>query len=311
MKKVLVSGADGFFGGHLVPLLVARGYQVTATYRKQRSANVDTKVRWICVDITDGKSVCALVARLKPEAVIHLAALTIPRHSWEAIPETFRVNVGGTLSFLEALRLHAPAARFLLASTIQVYGRKFLDKEGVREDSRIWPESPYAMSKAVAELACFDYAARFGLNTVILRIANSLGRGLSPDLVFPQWCRQIVRAEKNEAPPRLETGNLHVLREFLHAKDTVAAMELLLRRGKRAHVYNASTGEVKTLQSYAAFLCAQARVPLRVVRRKDLQRRLEARRISAKGEKLRALGWRPQFSARAGLMEILEEWRER
>jgi len=308
--RVLITGADGFLGRYLAAELLDRRHTVCGTYRRLLKKGSNAKVLWRRADVIEPDSMRRLVRSFRPQAVIHLAAMTVPRLSWSAIPDTFLVNVRGTLSVLEALRTEAPSARFLLASSIQVYGHKFALKSRPREDEVLWPQSPYGASKALAELACLNYAAQYGLDVVIVRLANSLGKGLSTELVFPDWCRQIVKVERGSARPVLETGNLGVWREFLHVKDTVAAMELLLRRGRRGGIYNTCTGKVRLLRAYVDYLKRQSAVPLKVVTRKARLRLMDPRVMAASGEKIRKLGWRPHHSIDAALTEILNEWRQ-
>ncbi len=309
--KVLITGADGFLGRYLAAALLDQQHVVCGIHHGPLKKAANPKVLWWRADVTDTRSMRRIVGEFRPQAVVHLAAMAVPRLSWSAIPETFRVNVRGTLSVLEALRLEAPAARLLFASSIQVYGQQFQWKSHLREEDIPWPHSPYGASKAVAELACLNYAAQAGLDVIIMRLTNSLGKGLSAELVFPEWCRQIAGAERSSSRRVLETGNLGVWREFLNVKDTAAAMELLLRRGRRGQIYNICTGRVELLKGYVDFLRRQSAVPLKVVTRKARLRPMDPRVMSTAGRKIRKLGWRPQHSVRAALTEILSEWRQR
>ncbi len=310
-RKVLVTGAAGFLGGHLVRALCEQGHVVTSTWHAQKPVASCGLVRSVFLDVTCFKDVSSLIRRLRPDVVFHLAARTVPRLSWQDRAGTFKINTQGTLNFLEALRQHVPQARFLLVSSIKVYGRTLHNGHRAAEKDLLWPESPYASSKALAELAVLDYARRFHLNAVIARLTNSLGRGQSTALVFPDWARQIVRAEKGLKPPVLEVGNLGVWRDFLHVRDTVDGLLVLMKKGKRGEIYNVSSGSAKSLKAYVKFFASRSARPLRIQTRRERLRFEDPPRVCIDASKLKRLGWRCRTPVKRALEEILDEWREK
>ena len=309
-KKVLVTGAGGFLGSYLVRALSGEGCRVTGTCLGGKPEKFQSGIRYVHLNLAHFQGVSALIRKVRPDWVFHLAGQTIPRLSWKNIAGTFQANTQGTLNLLEALRRHAPEARLLLASTIQVYGRTFRRRKNVAENDLVWPESPYAASKALAEYAVLDYGRRFHLKTVIARFTNSLGRGQSPKLVFPDWCRQVARAEAG-GPALLEVGNLDAWRDFLHAGDTIRAMLVLMKKGRAGQAYNVSSGRVRLLKDYVRFLAGQSARPLRIMARRERFRRSDPYRICASADKIKRLGWRPEHSVKEAIRDILAEWREK
>ena len=309
-ERVLVTGAAGFLGQQLLRLLKNHKGAITGTYLKGAPLNRQSKIRYVPLNILDACEVAAFFEEYQPQWVFHLAAMTIPRHSWTDIEGTFQANVRGTLNILEAVRLQKARTRIFFASTIQVYGRSFQGKAPMDEKGTLWPESPYAASKAVAELAILNYGKKFNLDVVIGRFANSVGRGQPSALVFPEWCRKIAAMERGKIPLSLETGNLNVYRDFLHAKDTAQAMVTIMKKGQSGGIYNVASGRVRKLKEHAEYLLKQSSKKIRLKSAARLMRRTEPVRISVSSQRLRKLGWVPNYRVEQGLQDLLQECRE-
>jgi len=311
VKRVLVTGASGFCGRYLCRALQASGHSVFGTYHLSHTRPQEKTCSWHPIDISDFKQVAALFQRVKPQWIFHLAAMSIPRRSVQTQQETFASNAAGTIQILEGMRRYAPKARMLFASSTQVYGRSFRQGKPLREHDEIWPENPYAASKAVAEFACLDYVKRFDLDVRIARPINHLGAGQSPQFVFSDWCRQIALIEKGRRKPVLAVGNLEARRDFLHVLDVVKAYLILMKKGKRGAIYNVCQGHVRSLKGYIDFLRGQARKPLRVKVEQKRMRRYDPPVMTGNPSRLRALGWKPVYKPEQALQELLDDWREK
>ncbi len=303
MKKVLVTGAHGFLGAHLSRFLSSKKYKVIPAVRKKNPADKNS----IGLDITDRSAVLKAIRSVRPDAIYHLAAQSIPRVSWAEREKTFGINVGGALNLLDGVRLHAPDCRFIFLSSAQVYGRHFQESRPLSETSPIWPENPYAFSKAVAELACFDFAGKYGIDAFVVRALNIVGAGERSDLAFSEWCAQIVRAEAKKKEGEVVTGDLSLKRDFLHVDDAVKALELLLRRGKKGEIYNLGSGKARPLSDYVKFLIQKAKV--KITSRQGFSRQIDPRTVSVDVKKMRVLGWKPVKDAFIALEELLREYR--
>jgi len=310
-KLALVTGATGFCGHYLCSYLTETGYRVTGTYRKRQRIFREHQIEWLPLDITKENQIFSLVEKKRPQIIFHLAAVSLPRRSWQREIQTFEVNTAGTIYFLEAMRRYIPQSRILLASSIQVYGHTFDRGVAVRESDLLHPESPYAVSKAIAELACLDYHKRFRISVIIARAFNHVGAGQSEDLVLSDWSRQIALSELKRKSPVLEVGNLNVWRDFLHVSDVVRAYELLARRGKSGNVYNITSGKVRLLRDYMKILKKKSRVAMKVESQKARMRRNPHRVMRGRSSRLRALGWKPNSTALDALDEMLSHWRQK
>lgn len=312
--KALVTGASGFCGRYLSSYLLDKGYAVAGTYCRQRMSGALPGMAFHPLEMSDADQVASLVRTERPDVVFHLAALSIPRLSWGDEVKTFEVNVAGTIHLLDALRRFAPQTRFLMASSVQVYGRAFRQGNAVRESDLIWPESPYAVSKAIAELACLDYYNRFGMCVIIARAFNHIGAGQGANLVLSDWSRQVALAENDYGRRRLKTlkvGNLDARRQFLHVADVVEAYELLIRNGNPGKIYNISLEKTDILRDYADRLVRSARVPLKIEVERQRFRREDPHVMRGTSARLRALGWKPRRTAFEALEEMLHDWRRK
>ena len=311
MKRVLITGAAGFSGRYLLRHLKRRGFQVLGTYHSRlppKTAREDFEA----LDIMRFEKVAALLARFRPDGVVHLAAQSVPSRSWIEPEETFRINTAGTVNLLNAVLHAAPRATFVFPSTSYAYGYSFRSGSGcARERDLLWPENPYGASKVSGELACLDFSARFKTVVMIARAFSHTGPGQLEDFVFSNWCRQIALAEAGRGSPSLEVGDLGLERDFLHVEDVVRAYEILLCKGESGGIYNICTGRPRPLRDYVEYLLGRAKIPIRVHPQKKRFRREDPRRVWGDPSRIKKLGWKPEKTAFHGVGELLEEWREK
>ncbi|MBQ9726438.1 MAG: NAD-dependent epimerase/dehydratase family protein [Kiritimatiellae bacterium] len=243
--KILVTGAAGFVGRHLVRELLAAGHAVATTdaLPAGHPATADLP-DYAPADLRDAAALRALVAAARPDAAIHLAAISFVPDAAKDPALLDAVNVGGPCNLAEALLAEAPGARLAFVSTAQVYGAAAAPVPGAAplgEDAPLRPASPYARSKADAERALARLAAERGLRLVVLRPANHTGPGQSPKFVAPSFARQALAAARGQLR-EIRVGNLGSVRDFSDVRDVAAAYRLALERGADGAVYNVSSG---------------------------------------------------------------------
>ncbi len=339
MKRILVTGANGFCGRHLCAALRESRAAVFGTCRSlpafphtrtvilrpkaeesetgilrgvyPECSAQDDKVRLVSLDITNQGEVDALIRKLRPDGVYHLAAQCIPRQAAQDPDRTFAVNAAAVIYLLDALRRYAPSARVLLASTVQVYGQSFNRRAALEEKDLVWPLEPYAASKAVAELAALEMVNRFKVPVIIARAFNHVGPGQGPGFVLSDWCRQIAQIEAGRRAPVLKVGALDNRRGFLAVSDVVRAYRILMERGRPGQIYNVGGGETYSLEELLRFLLKKAFVKIDVRVEAARVRRNVPRLMRVRDRKMRALGWRPVHSVPEALEALLNEWRRK
>lgn len=309
---VVVTGAEGFVGGWLVRELRAAQYDVIGVC-KRGTPRPDLDVRWIDLDLRERAEVESLLAEARPTAVVHLAAIAVPRQAAADPDEALRVNYAAVDHLVCALLKHAPAARLLYVSSGEVYGRSGPDAPPAREDDALAPANPYAATKAAAEQRVALAVEQDGLDAIRVRPFNHSGPGRPADYAESNFARQVARLECSEAEPVVRVGNLEAVRDFSHVADVAAAYRLLLEDAQSGEVYNVCSGDARSMRSLLDHVLSRSRRPLRAEVDNDLFEPIEEAklRLVGDGARIRALGWAPRHSVESMLDELLDDWRER
>lgn len=299
-RRILVTGAGGFVGRHLLPAL-ATAFPEAELFPAE-------------ADLCDPAAVDAEVALLEPDACVHLAAVSaIPAARGD--PErAWRVNLHGTLALARALLVHAPAATLLYASSADIYGAAFRAGVPLDEAALPMPQNTYAATKAAADLALGAMSAE-GLRAIRVRPFNHTGPGQSPAFVVAAFAEQVARIRAGLQPPRLRVGALDPFRDFLDVRDVCRAYALCLRHGDRlapGTVLNVASGTPRRVGDVLSALLALAGVSAEV--ETDSSRLRPADIPTATGNAGRArdvLGWEPLIPWEQTLADVLVDWTDR
>jgi GDP-4-dehydro-6-deoxy-D-mannose reductase len=282
--SIAVTGAKGFVGGHLLARLGPRAISLDA-------------------DVTDADTLAQAVAEASPESVVHLAGASSVAASWADAGEPWRVNALGTVNLLDAVRLHVPGARVLVVSTGDVYGQA--DELPTPESAPFRPTSPYAASKAAAELAA-DQFARAGSDVVVTRAFQHEGPGRDERFAVGSWAAQIARTEETGRGTVL-VGDLSPRRDITDVRDVTRAYEALLDPSVPAGTYNVSCGHAVAMREVLDILVSLARCPIEVKEDPSRFRASEVTELSGDPSKLRAAtGWAPTIPLERTLADALD-----
>jgi GDP-4-dehydro-6-deoxy-D-mannose reductase len=294
--RVVVTGSKGFVAPWLLAHLESLGDQVIG---------LDAEV-----DITDEQAITDVVTGVAPDAICHLAAQASVRSSWEDQSGTYTVNTFGALNVLSAAMACQRPPRVLLVSSAEVYGRVGADELPIREDHPFAPVSPYAASKAAAELIGLQAWLGGGLEVIRARPFNHTGPGQRPDFVVPALARQVAAAA---AAGRgvIETGNLEARRDITDVRDVVRAYRALLELGTPGDVYNVCRGESVSIGEVVRRLVDRAGVDLRIVVDPARLRPVDLPDLRGDCTRLRAAtGWVPEIPFDDTLAAVLDYWRD-
>lgn len=259
-------------------------------------------------DVREPSDLRDAVRASSPRAVVHLAAATSVGESWERAADTWHVNTIGTVNLIEALLAEAPETRLVLASTGEVYGQA--DELPTGEHAAVAPRSPYAASKAAAELACLQAARSRGLDVVVARAFQHEGPGRDERFAIGSWTRQIAELEQRGAG-ELKVGDLSAERDISDVRDVCRAYRLLLDSNVAPGTYNVASGEKISLSMIVDLLVDMASCPVEVVLDPARLRPSEIPVVWGDASKLRAAtAWTPEVPLRQTLADALDYARE-
>ncbi|GAA0575531.1 GDP-mannose 4,6-dehydratase [Craurococcus roseus] len=309
-SRVLVTGATGFVGRHLLTALRSAFPAAELVPAARAGETGGATVR--AFDLMDAGGVARLAAEVRPDACVHLAAASAVAESFADPDAAWRANVDGTRALAAALVRHAPECRLLHASSGEVYGLSFNGGAPLDEGAPLRPANPYAAAKAAADIALGEMALR-GLRVLRLRPLNHVGPGQSPRFAVASFARQIARIEAGAQPPAVRTGALDRQRDFLDVRDVCDAYVSALARADSlpaGAVLNIASGRLRPLGGVLADLLRIAGVRAEVEQEQTALRPTDLAATPCRADAARAaLGWAPRRDWDATLAEILEFWR--
>lgn len=312
--RVLVTGADGFAGRHVVELLVQAGHEVWAGCRpggepakRWLGSQAQKAVTVIPLEITDPTSVSAALGR-PFEAIVHLAAVASGSEARQDPGRAWVVNAAGTARLVDAavvLRGKTGADPLLLVvSSAEVYGNGPAVPR-VETDPLV-PQSPYAASKVGTEVAALEAWRREGLRVVIARAFPHTGPGQLPVYVVPAFLERL-RAARDTGAVEVRTGSLDPVRDLLDVRDVAAAYVALLSQGSPGEAYNVARGVGVTLRELFGRLAEMVGAKVTPVPDPSLMRPGDIQYLVGDAAKLRrATGWSPGFTLEQTLREMVD-----
>lgn len=321
--KLLVTGGCGFIGSAVVRAAVARGHAVVnldaMTYAANPAnlASVETSPHYVFeqADLRDLDAVQRVFAAHAPDAVMHLAAETHVDRSIDEPGIFIETNVQGTTHLLAAARNHlaeldgerARTFRFLHVSTDEVYGTLGPDDAGFTEDSPYRPNSPYAASKAAADMMVRAWHKTYGLPALISNCSNNYGAFQNPEKLIPTVVLNAVQGR-----PIPVYGDGSNVRDWLHVDDHAEALFAMLDRGRPGETYNVGGDAERSNIDLVRAICGvldrlqpDAAPHDRLIRfvhdrpGHDFRYAIDASKAN------RELGWRPARNLESGLAQTV------
>jgi dTDP-glucose 4,6-dehydratase len=248
-KIIVVTGGCGFIGKNMCELLIAKGYyiinvdKISYPLNKIKITHPNKNYRFIKEDINNKKIFKIIFKKYTPIALINLAAETHVDRSIEKSFVFFKTNVMGTLNILESVKkyqLTNKKFKMIHVSTDEVYG-DIKNKKPSKEIDGLDPTSPYASSKASADLTVMSYFKTFKTPVIITRCCNNYGPFQFPEKLIPKFILLSINEEKLPI-----YGNGKNYREWIYVKDHCEAIYQILKKGKIGHIYNIGSNENKS-----------------------------------------------------------------
>ncbi len=313
-SRVLITGANGFVGRHLIVALAALPNTpeiVAGTYGEKASSLLN--VRAVSLDVTDAERTLAVIRAEQPTHVVHLAGISVISQANRGVRKAWDVNAQGTLNVALAVKQGAPICRLVFCGSAQVYGGSFRSGMPLAEDAPLDPENIYAASKAAADILV-GQMAKDGLRAIRLRPFNHTGPGQAPGLAVASFASQIAAIERGEQEPVMKVGNLSMRREFLDVRDVVDAYVRVIQRFdslRNGAVFNVASGHAIAVDAILKMLLTMSSKEISVAPDPERLRRNDTPVMAGNAEAARrALEWMPRRSVTDTLQSVLDYYRQ-
>lgn len=313
--NILITGASGFVGAHLVEYLIRE---------KKRSAihclcyggfgelsGLVPRDRLYDIDLRNMRQLEGIVKGVKPERIVHLAAMAQVGESF-TIPQTvLENNILVTANLLEAVRARARKATVLIIGSADEYGLIQQHEVPINEDVPLRPTSPYAVSKVAVDYLGLQYFLAHRLSVVRLRPFNHIGEYQGEGFAVADFAKQIVEVELGRTST-VKVGNLSAVRDYTDVKDMVIAYDLAITKCQPGEVYNIGSGKGVRTQDLLNMMIAKARKTIRVEMDSKRYRPIDVEVVVADATKFqKRTGWRPRIALEETLQRVLHYWRKK
>lgn len=316
--KVLVTGAGGMVGSHMVELLHDQGHDVLGTYYKPTTdiTELDSAIHMEECDVRYYQAVQRVILEFQPDQIYHLAAQSYPTVSWSHPQATMDTNVNGTINVYEAIKYvrqirpdYDPIV--VVACSSAEYGQTLNELEDpyVKETAELKPLHPYGVSKVGQDLLSFQYFMNDHIRCIRVRIFNSTGTRKVND-VTSDFTKRAVLAERSGIY-ELRVGNLETRRAIMDQRDLVNGLMLLAEKGTAGDVYNLSSEHCYQMKDIVTMIEQQIGHKFDIKVDQKLLRPTDERIIIGNVDKLKKdTGWSQHISMEQTIKDMLDYWRK-
>ena len=318
--RVLITGIEGFVGSHLTELVLQhKGVELVGTSLQGNLSpsleHLRSSIEVRTLDTTDANAVQSVISTIRPDRIIHLAALTYVPASMKSPLPTFQANLLGGIHILEAVRelqqTSGHSSHLMFVSTGEAYGNVDPAQMPITEECLLRPQNPYASSKAAVDLIAQQYQRSFGLQITVVRPFNHVGAGQASSFVCSNFARQFAEIAAGRRDPVLHVGNLESSRDFTDVHDVVRAYWQLFERRSEETVFNVCSGTTHSISEVLALLMEISALKVSLEQQTERMRAYDVTVVVGDCQRLkRATGWKPERSLKQSLTDLYAYWRE-
>ena len=318
--KVLVTGAGGMAGSHMVEILYNSGHDVIGIWHKNKKniEQITLPIRFVQCDLRYGYGLEELIMDNLPGQIYHLAAQSYPTVSWVSPAETIDVNINGTVAVFEAIKKARKYIKadydpiVVVACSSAEYGETLNKLDGdeifVKETAELLPLHPYGVSKVGQDLISFQYFMNDQIRCIRARIFNSTGTRKVND-VTSDFTRRAIEAEKTGVW-ELRVGNLDTRRAIMDQRDLVNGLILLAEKGKAGEVYNLSSENIYQMRDIVSMIETRMEHKFEIRVDSALLRPTDERVIAGDVTKIKKdTGWKQNILMEQTINDMLDYWR--
>jgi GDP-4-dehydro-6-deoxy-D-mannose reductase len=311
--RILVTGAGGMMGSHMLDFLIAKGHKVLGIdfIPTTELRELNKEASYIECDIRDKDKLTNILNQFKPEIIFHLAAQSFPTVSWERPEYTIQTNILGTVNLFEAVKQLKLDSIILNAGSSAEYGYVNENEVPIKEERELRPLHPYGISKLAQELLAYQYYKNFGIKSVTIRIFNTTGPKKIND-VCSDFTRQIVMMEKGFQNPVLKVGNINTKRTITDVRDMIEGFWLAVNKCEFGERYNISGDKIYLIKDIIEILRELTLVKFDIAVDQNLIRPTDEPVIYGDSTRFKEkTGWHQKIEIRTTLNDMLNYWRQK
>lgn len=303
MKKIIVTGGAGFIGSAVIEKLQREGHDIfvidNLSFGNRKFIRVADD-HFFKADILNKSEVDHIIDTVKPEIIIHLAAVHFIPYCNQHPYESSNINILGTTHILEAAKRNS-VKQFFFASTAAVYP---IYGEAVSETHPTGPMDIYGLSKLVGEHLCNEFHMETGITTIVCRFFNAFGPNETNPHLIPEIQKQV-----NSGLRKIQLGNLTPKRDFIHTSDMANAVHALLNKiNTGIHTFNLGRGIEYSVTEIVESFSKQIGEKITIEVDPARVRKVERMHLLADVTKLKSIGWQPLVDIDGGIKTLIEEW---
>lgn len=311
--RALITGINGFVGGHLAEYLLASDeWEVWGVARQAELAvpGLRGRVHIEACDLSNVAMLSAVVMRAQPTVIFHLAAQSNVPQSFQDPAGTLTTNISTQLNVFQAVIQSDLDPLLVIATSNEIYGYIEPADLPLTERTPFRPVNPYAVSKAAQDLLAYQYHISHQLRTVRLRLFNHIGPRQGERFAVGSFAAQIARIEAGLQAPCIQVGNLTAERDFTDVRDIARAYALAASYGQVPCAYNVGSGRSVSMRHLLDILLSLSTASIRIEQDPARMRPSDVPRVVSDYNLFHAhTGWAPQIPLEQTLADILTYWR--
>jgi GDP-4-dehydro-6-deoxy-D-mannose reductase len=306
--KILVLGATGFIGKHLVEQLLKSDNEIVATCHnfsdfENNYGFKNNNLSYVFLDLENEETIRNIL-KDNFDIIFHLAAQSSVADSIKFPYKTFNTNINYTLNLLRLVSEVSKNSKLVFISSSDIY--KVFDQEPIKEDNELEVKSTYALSKFTIDSFIRMNAENLGLKYVIIRQFNNIGPGQKDNFVISSFAKQIVEIKLNDSEKKIKVGNIEVFRDFIDVRDSVKAYELAMNC--QNEVFNICSSRARQVKELLKTMIEISGLDITIEIDNSRLRKNDLEFVCGDNSKISNLGWKPEIELKETLKDLLDYW---